>query len=191
MPRTSNQHQIYLCLYFEQGPAGTNAIEGLPRVFHIGLWVQPKGSKSKGHSFDVRYQPSYSNRPEEVEGWKYETSVNRSGPDDLGSSGGLIAIVLLGKLPDGVRAEEVHGICEGVRLPGENENCWDWTGRAVGEINKQGYLDLGQDFSWNGFRDRIYAQACRWWVDVDKERIPRTPHYWDIFETESGQCTIL
>lgn len=192
--KTSNKHRIYLHLYFEQGPAGTNATGGRPRVFHIGLWVHPKGSKSKGHCFDVQYLPSYSNRPDEAEGWNYSKSVTGSYLDDGRRSSGLIARIILGKLPDGIKAEQVHRICEGASLPDENENCWDWTGRVVSEINRQRYLNLGQDFTWATFKDRIYSQVCTWWVEVDKERVPETPHDWDIFGTDptrNSQCTIL
>lgn len=187
-----NKQRIYFCVYFQQGPTGTH---GNPRVFHCGLWVEPKNSRGSGDFFHVQYHPSRPvNRPDYPLGWVYDSSVSRGRRANWRHSGNLIGRILLGKLPDGVTAEHIHQVCSGVPMPRDrtDENCWDWTRWAIEELQRRRWL---RNFTWterngSGFADRAYRQAVAWF-----ERDPRMEreHDWDIFGTENGggHCQVM
>lgn len=182
-----NKARIYFCVYFQQGPTGT---QGNPRVFHCGLWVEDKNSRGGGHYFHVQFHPAYANRPDYPAGWVYDSSVSRNRQANWKQSSQLIGRILLGKLPSGIGAAQVHQVCGGVTLPSSREDCWDWTGRAISAIQRQRWLD---NHSWSGsrgFKAQAYQQACDWWTQ-DRGRIPGKPHFWDIYGTESSHCVVM
>ncbi|KAK7714684.1 hypothetical protein SLS64_003680 [Diaporthe eres] len=183
----SNKARIYFCVYFQQGPTGTN---GNPRVFHCGLWVEDKNSRGGGHYFHVQYHPPYSNRPNDPSGWLYDSSVVRSRQANWKQSSQLIGRILLGKLASGVTAQHVHQVCSAVPLPRGNEDCWDWTGRAIGAIQDQRWLAAHRWNGRDGLRASAYARACSWW-EKDRQRLPSKVHYWDIYGTESAHCVVM
>lgn len=182
-----NKARIYFCVYFQQGPTGTN---GNPRVFHCGLWVEDKNSRGGGHYFHVQYHPPYANRPNEPSGWLYDSSVSRNRTANWKQSSQLIGRILLGKLSSGVTAAHIHQVCSGVTLPRGNENCWDWTGRAIGAIQAQGWLAPNRWSGSRGLQAAAYSQACAWW-EKDRQRLPSKVHYWDIYGTESSHCVVM
>lgn len=183
-----NKARIYFCVYFQQGPTGTN---GNPRVFHCGLWVEDKNSRGGGHYFHVQFHPAYRNRPNDPSGWLYDSSVSRNRAANWKQSSQLIGRILIGKLASGVTAAHIHQVCSNPNLlPQGNENCWDWCGRAIRAIQNQQWLAAHSWGGSNGLQARAYAQACAWW-QRDRERLPSKVHYWDIYGTESSQCIVM
>lgn len=188
MSSSSNKCRIYFCVYYQGGRAGTVAD---PRVFHCGLWVEDKNSRGRGHYFHVQFHGRRPvNRPDYPDGWAYGTSVTRSREANWKESGKLIGRILLGKLPSGVGAGDIHDVCRDVRLPNENtdDDCWTWTGRAIKAIQDRGWLAR---HSWTSLRAAAYDQACSWW-DGDRGKVPRNAHFWDIYNTESTKhCVVM
>ncbi|KAJ0120612.1 hypothetical protein J7T55_015342 [Diaporthe amygdali] len=184
---SSDKRRIFFCVYFEQGPRGT---QGTPRVFHCGLWVEEKGSKGPGDYFHIQFHPVYSNRPDYPSGWVYSSSTARSREENWREPSQLIGRILLGKLAPGVTASHIHEICRTVARPNDREDCWDWTGRAISAIQLQRYLTRHSWSGPDGLKARAYQQSCSWW-EKDKGRIPNKPHYWDIYGTESSHCVVM
>ncbi|KAL1855217.1 hypothetical protein Daus18300_011218 [Diaporthe australafricana] len=184
---SGNKARIYFCVYFQQGPTGT---QGNPRVFHCGLWVEDKNSRGGGHYFHVQFHTPYPNRPDYPVGWVYDSSVTRGRQANWKESGSLIGRILLGKLPPGIGAAQVHQVCGGVALPNNHEDCWDWTGRAITAIQQQRWLAAHAWAGQRGFRNSAYQQACTWWTG-DRGRLPRKAHSWDIYGTDSSHCVVM
>lgn len=161
--------------------------------FHCGLWVEDKGSRGGGHFYHVQFHgPRPSNRPDYPDGWAYDSSMMRDRPANWRQSGNLIGRILLGKLAAGVTAAHVHQACQGVPLPlprdGREENCWDWTRRAVEEIQRRRWLPA---FAWGGrqgFGAQAQRQAVTWYEGDTKMK---RNHEWDIFGTDSRHCNVM
>ncbi len=110
---------------------------------------------------------------------------HRNGEHKFGvAQPGISDTILIGKLPAGITAQHVHGVCQNVPLPGRNENCWDWAHRAVQDLQARRWI---VQFGWGSFEVEANMRAREWYQG---DRTMRKDHRWDMFDIDS-HCTVM
>ena len=68
----SNKDRGFIAAYFRQAitsnPASREELKHA--AYHWAIWVEPKGSRGEGSSYDVKHHPSYPT-VDDPGGWRY------------------------------------------------------------------------------------------------------------------------
>lgn len=172
----SNKDRVFVAVYFRQGiTSDSKSRDALTHAaYHWAIWVEPKGSRGEGSSFDVKQHPPYTNIGDPG-GWRYTYKDTA----DWRRSQSMLGRIMIGKLPKNTSKQDLNAILEKLQLPQEDaapvQNCVSWTKDAIEHLQKR---QLVEQFDVDQFMDHALSLGDDWYqTSRDLKAGPKKVNY--------------